>query len=164
MLLKIIETKHFANNAGGTSQTRADGYAMLTIIVAGLFTNDFQTLENLATVAPSMTLWSADQFTRMTWAFATLPFSSNRGSTCQMWGRMGLAGYSKGHIWITLILTQLITSLIFNAYPHKSSNTHTPHKTYTIINTCTTTTKHIRTCIFPRPPMATSGGSRRGLR
>ena len=52
-----------------------------TIIEAGTSKKDFQRLENLATVAPSITLWSADQLTCMMWLFLRLPSSPNLGST-----------------------------------------------------------------------------------
>lgn len=51
-------------------------------IDAGFSRYDFHRLENLAIVAPSITLWSADQLTLTTCALYTLSFSSNFGTSC----------------------------------------------------------------------------------
>ena len=51
-------------------------------IEAGFSRYDFHRLENLAIVAPSITLWSADQLTFTMCALYTLSLSSNFGTSC----------------------------------------------------------------------------------
>ena len=58
-------------------------YLKSTIIAAGFSRYDFHRLENLAMVAPSMTLWSADQLTLTMYALYTLSLSSNLGNSCE---------------------------------------------------------------------------------
>ena len=52
------------------------------IKVVGFSKQDFQKFENLATVAPSITLWSADQLTCIMWASLRFPSLSYRGTIC----------------------------------------------------------------------------------
>jgi len=50
------------------------------IMEAGSSTSNFHLLENRAHVAPSMTRWSADQLTCITWAEYSSPEGVKRGS------------------------------------------------------------------------------------
>ena len=67
----------------GQQKSTSRIYFKSSIMAAGFSRKDFHTLENLATVAPSMTLWSADQLTCMMCAATTLPSLSNLGNFCK---------------------------------------------------------------------------------
>lgn len=78
----------FSNNLNApkhnsvTSSYSIKCYLKSISIDAGFSRYDFHRLENLAIVAPSITLWSADQLMFTMCALYTLSFSSNFGTSC----------------------------------------------------------------------------------